>query len=78
MKHALSKSNGVLRETVQDARHSVKVVYTRAITWSLTTSGSTEGDRWTMYRLVWLVATRIDHDSLHVSDVLTHLYQKFH
>jgi hypothetical protein len=50
--------------TKPDAKHYVRVVYTKAITWNLTMSGSTGVVHWRMCELVSLLVTKIGYGSL--------------
>lgn len=64
MKTDPSKLSDVRLEMQRVGERYVEVVYTRAITWNLTTSGHTGLVRWHMCQLGWLVATRIELGSL--------------
>ena len=68
-----SKLSVEKRVTQLDVRHCVRVVYTKATEWSLTTREHTGQAVYVMYQLGWLLATRTGFASL----LLNHVINKF-
>lgn len=61
MKTGLNKYSDGKLVTEHGAKHYVRVVYAKATTRSLTTSGSIGLVHWRMCELGWLVAMRIEY-----------------